>query len=233
MENKVKEISVFFPAYNEEGNIEEVVIAACKFLPTVACKYEVIVVNDGSKDKTKETVEKLMKEKKSVKLVNHRKNLGYGEALKSGLKAAKYKLIAFTDGDGQFDIRELKKFLSLIDKNDLVIGYRVKRVDSAKRSFIANLLKIWVLVLFGLNFRDIDCGFKLFRKEALGKIGKLKSGGAMISTEILARAKKKGLKIAQIGVKHYPRKKGSQTGANINVILRAVLETFKLKMALL
>jgi len=233
MENKVDEISVFFPAFNEEGNIKKVVLAACNFLPRVSKKYEVIVVNDGSKDKTKEIVEGLAKRDKHIKLVNHKRNLGYGEALKSGLGSALFDLVAFTDGDGQFDIKELVKFLRLIDKNDMVIGFRTKRVDSAKRGLIAYLLKLWVLILFGFSFSDIDCGFKLFSRQALLKIGKLETGGAMISTEILAKAKKAGLSIAQVGVCHYPRLAGAQTGANLKVILRAVGETFKLRLALI
>ena len=134
----------------------------------------------------------------------------------------------FTDGDGQFDFSQVNKFLKKIEKSDIVIGYRRKRFDNPIRHILMNLLKIWDLVFFGFLYRDIDCGFKMFKKDALKKILPFKSEGAMITTEILAKAKREKLKISQVEVTHYPRIYGDQSGGNLRVIMRAIRESFAL-----
>ena len=137
-------------------------------------------------------------------------------------------MVVFTDGDGQFDFSEITKLLARLEKNDIVIGFREKRRDSLVRHILMLYLKLHDFVLFGFKFRDIDCGFKLFKKSAITAILPLKSEGAMITTEILARAKKKKLKIAEVGVHHYPRTYGKQSGANLRVLIRALKESFSL-----
>lgn len=229
MEEKVKSLSLFFPAYNEAGNIELTIKKALPVLEEAAEIYEIIVIDDGSIDGTDVVVEKIAKKNPKVRLVRHSQNLGYGAALISGFKNSKYDLVAFNDGDGQFDFKEINKFLLNYNDHDLVIGYRLKRVDPILRRFLQFLLKIWALGLFGLTVRDIDCGFKLFKKEALNKIMPFYSQGAMISTEILYQAKKNNLKIYEVPVSHYPRKVGKQTGGDINVIIKAIIETYNLK----
>ena len=222
---KVSQLSVFFPFWNEQENIESVIKKATAVLEKVADKWEIIMVDDGSADKTLEIAKELVKQSPRLSVVSHVKNRGYGAALKSGFAAAKYDLVVFNDGDGQFDFSEITKFLERVENADMVIGYRKKRLDNPFRHFLMNMLKVWDLVLFGFKFKDIDCGFKLFKKEALDKIQPLKSEGAMITTEILARAKKVHLKIAQVEVNHYPRIYGNQSGGNLRVILRAVKES--------
>lgn len=229
MEGKVKNLSLFFPAYNEAGNIKRTVEKATPVLKEVAYQYEIIVIDDGSIDGTDTVVRQLIRKNPALKLIRHEKNFGYGAALISGFKDSQYDLVVFNDGDGQFDFSEIKKFLPSIKNNDLVIGYRKKRADPFFRILIQFLLQIWALGFFGLKFKDIDCGFKLIKKEALKKIWPLKSQGAMISTEILYKAKKFGLKIGEVPVSHYPRKIGKQTGGNLRVILKAVKETIDLK----
>lgn len=230
MAKKVKELSIFFPFWEEEENIERVVLDASKIAEQISDKWEIVMVDDGSKDRTYEIAKKLEKEDERFRLVHHDINRGYGAALRSGIEAAKYDLIVFTDGDGQFNFAEVDKFLEKIDSADIVIGYRKKRTDKnlGKRLLLMNLLKLWDLILFRFYFRDIDCGFKMFKKAAVEKLVPLRSEGAMITTEILAKAKKKKLKIAEVGVTHYPRLKGHQSGANFPVIVRAVLESFVL-----
>lgn len=198
-------------------------------LREVAEKHEVIIVDDGSIDGTETVIEELIKQYPEVKLVSHQENLGYGAALISGFKNSKYDLVVFNDGDGQFDFSEIKLFLKKIKNYDLVIGFRRKRVDAPLRQILQFLLKIWVFGFFGFTVKDIDCGFKLFKKEALRKIMPFKSQGAMISTEILYKAKKKDLSICQLPVSHYPRFAGKQTGGNLKVIMTAIAETIKLK----
>ncbi|MEX2012950.1 MAG: glycosyltransferase family 2 protein [Candidatus Levyibacteriota bacterium] len=223
--DKVPELSVFFPFWNEEKNIERVVKKAIPVVQKIASKWEIIMVDDGSSDNTLKIAKKLASQNPNLVVVSDPKNRGYGSALRYGFSKAKYSLVVFNDGDGQFDLGEVSKMLPKIKKADIVIGFRKKRLDNPFRHVLMNLLKIWDFILFGLYFKDIDCGFKLFSKEALRKITPFKSEGAMITTEILAKAKKKNLKIAQVQVTHYPRKYGDQSGGNLRVIIRAVRES--------
>ena len=226
--HKFSELSVFFPFWNEQDNIETVIKKAISVLQKVVDKWEIIMVDDGSSDKTLEIAKNLAKQDLRLSVVSHEKNRGYGAALKTGFAKAKYDLIVFNDGDGQFDLSEVTKFLERIGNADVVIGYRKKRLDNPFRHILMNMLKVWDLVFFGFHFKDIDCGFKLFKKEALNKILPFKSEGAIITTEILARAKKAHLKITQVEVSHYPRIYGNQSGGNLRVILRAVKESLLL-----
>lgn len=225
---KVPELSIFFPFWNEEQNLESVVKKTVSIAEKIAEKWEIIMVDDGSSDKTLEIAQKLATEDPRLIAVSHDKNRGYGAALKTGFLKAKYKLVVFNDGDGQFDFLEITKFLEKIDKADIVIGFRRKRLDNPFRHVLMNMLKIWDFVFFGFRFKDIDCGFKLFRKSALDTIMPFKSEGAMITTEILAKAKREHLRISEVEVGHYPRIYGDQSGGNLRVILRAVRESLAL-----
>lgn len=226
--NKISELSIFFPFWNEEQNIESVVKKAIPVAEKVAERWEIIMVDDGSSDKTLEIAKKLAEENHNLVVAPNDENRGYGAALKTGFSNAKYDYIVFNDGDGQFDFAEVSKFIEKIDDCDVVIGFRKKRLDNPFRHLLMNLLKIWDFVFFGFRFKDIDCGFKLFRKTAVEKISPLKSEGAMITTEILAKAKKEKLKIQEVEVNHYPRIYGDQSGGNLRVILRAVRESLSL-----
>ena len=223
--NKFDELSIFFPFWNEEENLETVVSKAIPVAQKVADKWEIIMIDDGSSDKTLEKMKRLSAKDNRLITVSHVSNRGYGAALKSGLMQAKYKYIVFNDGDGQFDFSEIDKFIPKIENADIVIGFRKKRLDHPFRHLLMNLLKIWDFIFFGFRFKDIDCGFKLFRKEAIAKILPLNSEGAMITTEILAKAKKAHLKIVEVEVHHYPRIYGDQSGGNLRVILRAIKES--------
>jgi len=216
------------PAYNEAENIRAVVSEAVAAARLVAKNYEVIVVNDGSRDQTGKLVTKLAAQNSHIRLVNHRKNKGYGAAVKSGLKAARFDWIFFTDSDGQFKFSELPHFISLRNKADLVIGYRKKRMDPFHRVFVAQvLLKVWDFVLFGLTVRDVDCAYKLFPREVRDRV-KLKTESAITVTEFLVKAKALGYKFYQTPVTHYSRRFGEQTGGNWRVIVRAAVESFAL-----
>lgn len=228
MANKLPELSIFFPFWNEEKNIEKVVKKAIPVAQKISDKWEIIMVDDGSSDNTLSIAKKLTKENSNLIVVSHDKNRGYGAALKSGFEKARYKYVVFNDGDGQFDFSEISRFIEKINKADVVIGFRKKRLDNPFRHILMNFLKVWDFFFFGFNFKDIDCGFKLFRKDALDKIMPFKSEGAMITTEILARAKRKKLKIAQVEVSHFARLYGDQSGGNLRVIVRAIRESFSL-----
>jgi glycosyltransferase involved in cell wall biosynthesis len=220
-------ISVFFPCYNEQDNVKRVVSRAVEVLEEMGADFEVIIVNDGSADKTGDVADSIAVADKRVRAVHHPQNRGYGAAVQSGIRNAKKELVFFTDGDGQFDIGEINLLLPLIKQNDIVCGYRLNRKDPFMRKLNGWLWTKLVCMLFGMRIRDIDCAFKLFRREVFDGM-KLSSAGALISAEILARATRHGYKIAEVGVHHYPRTAGKQTGANLKVILRAFKELFKL-----
>lgn len=233
IKSSVNELSVFFPAYNEEANIETTVKKALDVLQKLPLKnYEVIVVNDGSKDKTGEVAEKIAREEKHVRLINHNPNRGYGEALKSGFYNAKYDWIAFTDSDGQFDFSEIVNFLNKEKESgaDLIIGYYKERKVSLFTKVTTKLF--WepvVFILFGLHVKDIDCAFKLISKDVIETIPHLEATrGAFISSELLVKAKKAGFKIEEVGITHHERKMGKATGRNLNVIIQSYRDLFNL-----
>ena len=220
-------ISAFFPAHNEEKNIRQLTDILIDVLDEVANNYEIIIVNDGSTDRTGKVARELCGKYPFIKLVEHKKNLGYGAAIKSGLRAAKYEWIFFTDGDNQFDVEEIKNFLPHINDYKIVIGYRLKRQDIFFRRLNAWAWKKLMGFLFPelKGIKDIDCAFKLLKKELIVKI-ELTTSGAMISAELLLKIIKNGNRVKQIGVHHCPRKIGEQSGASIKVICRAFKELF-------
>jgi glycosyltransferase involved in cell wall biosynthesis len=223
-------ISLFFPAYNEEANVGGTIEQSVAILEPLGCEYEVIIVDDGSKDRTAEIVTDYTQKNKHVVLKKHEKNKGYGGALQTGFQSSRYGLIFFSDCDLQFDLSELKSFIDLMKQDasiDVVIGYRIKRADPFIRKLNAFGWKMWARLLFGLNVKDIDCAFKLFKKEVIDNI-EIESSGALITVELLTKIKNMGYKMAQLGVHHYSRKEGTQTGAKIGVIIRAFYESFKL-----
>ena len=220
-------ISVFFPCYNEQGNVTGMVEQTLAVLEKLNADFEVIIVDDGSSDDTGKIADELAGGNDRVKVVHHRTNLGYGAALQSGFKAATKELVFYTDGDGQFDIKEMPGLLCLMEQCDIVSCYRLNRQDNLVRKINGWCWTKLVCLLFGPKIRDIDCAFKLYKKEIFDTF-KLVSTGALIDAEILARAVRKGYRVVQQGVHHYPRTAGAQTGANLRVILRAFKELFRL-----
>ena len=227
----IDKLSVFFPAYNEEKCIKETVEKADKILKEIAKEYEIIIINDGSKDKTGEISDSLAKKNKKIRVIHHNPNRGYGGALKSGLYAARYPWVAFTDSDGQFDFSEIIKLIDTQKKTkaDMVIGYYLKRAVPFYRKCNSFLWQKVVGFLFGLRVRDIDCGFKLFKKEVIEKIPGLESErGAFITTEFLIKTKKSGFKIAEVGVSHFPDVAGGSTGASPKIIINSFIDLLRL-----
>jgi glycosyltransferase involved in cell wall biosynthesis len=220
-------VSVFFPCYNEQDNVAQTVKKALAVLEELRADFEVIIVNDGSSDSTGRIADEIAGQNRRVKVVHHPTNLGYGAALQSGFKAAAKKLVFYTDGDGQFDIAEMPPLLPLAEQYDIVSCYRLNRQDNLFRRINGWCWTKLVCLLFGMKIRDVDCAFKLYKREIFDNI-ELTSAGALIDTEVLARSIRKGYTITQKGVHHYPREAGKQTGANPAVILRAFKELFKL-----
>ncbi len=225
-------ISVFFPCYNEQDNVAHTVEQALAVLKKLSGDFEVIIVNDGSSDATGRIADELSSQNSKVRVVHHPTNLGYGAALQSGFKAATKELVFYTDGDGQFDISEIVKLLPLMEQYDVVSCYRLNRQDNIIRRLNGWAWTKLVCFLFNMNIRDIDCAFKLYKRKIFSDI-RMSSSGALIDTEILARAIRKGYTVTQQGVHHYPRAAGVQTGANLKVILRAFKELLKLRNQIL
>lgn len=227
---RLKELSIFFPLFNEEENIERLVDEAIKIFSNFAETFEILLINDGSTDNTEKIAKKLETKYPQVKLISQN-NRGYGGALKTGFKNSQYDWIFFSDGDLQFDFSEIEKFIPYIKDYDLIIGFRKNRAEGFKRDLIAKMLKVWnkIFLNFPTDIKDIDCAFKLMKKEAIYEVLPLVSTGSMVSTEFLLKAKRNNYKIKQIGVTHYARKHGNPSGSNKRVILKAIKETFVLK----
>lgn len=220
----ISKLSVFFPAYNEEKNIGPTVEKAIKVLREITPKWEIIVIDDGSKDRTGQIVKRLIKKypQYDLKLITHTPNRGYGAALKSGFYHSRYQWITFTDSDGQFDFQEIKKLIKKQKETgaDLVIGYYLKRKVPIYRILGSKVWELAVWILFGLKVKDIDCGFKLIRKKVIDTIPRLESErGPFISSELLIKAKRAGFKIVEEGVSHFPRREGEATGSSLKVVL--------------
>ena len=215
--------------FNEEGNIRQAVGSALAALARVSPQSEVIVVDDGSRDRTGEIADRLAADDARVRVVHHGHNQGYGAALRSGFEAARYPLVAFADGDNQFDLGELSVLVGSIKGYDVVCGYRITRRDPPVRRLNAFMYNRLARSLFDIPVRDVNCGFKVYRREVVTRLlPQLRSTGALINVEMLARARKLGATFREVGVHHYPRKVGSPTGGSPGVILRAFRELFAL-----
>ena len=222
-------LSVVLPAHNEEGNIRNTVNSCVSYLEKNKITYEVVVVNDGSFDRTREIVGELSSANPNVVLVNHEVNRGYGSALRSGFDRASKEYIFFMDSDGQFDINDLDRLIPLAGDRVVVIGYRGNRADSFIRSLNAWLYSLYIFLVFGLSVRDMDCAFKIFPNGAYRAVKPIKSEGALFSAEFLIKLKRNGFTFKEVPVGHFPRQFGSQSGANLKVILKMFRESWKLR----
>lgn len=224
-------LSVVLPAYNEEENVESAVEQVSAVAQQLGMDYEIILVNDGSADRTGEIARELMQRIPNFRLVEHYPNRGYGGSLKAGFAAAAKDLITFVPADKQFVFGEIDRLLEGLSEADIVSGYRVNRQDTFIRKLNGFGWNTLVRLLFGYLCRDIDCGFKLFRREVLEHVT-LVSDGAMIDTEFLAGARARGFRIAEVPVTHLPRMAGEPTGANLKVIAKAFRDLVRFRRRL-
>jgi glycosyltransferase involved in cell wall biosynthesis len=230
---RIRFLSCFFPAFNEEENIAAVLEEAVSLLPRFADEFEVIVVDDGSSDRTADVVREVARGNERVRLVSHEENRGYGEALRSGLNAARGDAVFFTDADRQFHLDDIARLLDAYESAPFVVGYRLKRNDPKHRLFVARVYHAALKAVFGLRVRDVDCAFKLLDRTALDPIRPdLASRSAFISPELLIRAQMAGVAISEIGVPHYPRAAGRPKGATPKVIARTIKEIFVMRRRL-
>lgn len=220
-------LSVFFPAYYDEKNIGKVTDAAVRVLEEMKLKdYEVIIIEDGSPDKTGEVADMLAGKYPKVRVIHHEKNIGYGATLKDGFLNAKFDYVFYTDGDNQFDLEELKKFVALIPYSDIVVGYRKSKQYSLYRKFTSLCYNYLLKLIFDIHYWDIDCAFKLFKTDLFKKIH-IDSIDAFIDAEIMLKAKLLNYSVTEVGVIHLPRVDGISTGARPSVIIKTIKEVFE------
>jgi glycosyltransferase involved in cell wall biosynthesis len=231
---RLQELSYFFPAHNEAANLRGLVEEALATLPNLADRFEIVIVDDGSKDETPAIADELTAANPGiVRAVHHPTNLGYGAALRSGFAAARFDRLAFTDGDRQFRVADLGRLIERLQAGgaDAVVGYRIKRADPLVRTVYARLYRLANRIWFGLTIRDVDCACKLFTRASLEGVN-VESGGAFFSAELLIKLRARGRRIAEVGVPHYPRTAGSPTGAKASVVFRAVRDFWALRLRL-
>ncbi|HEY3164309.1 MAG TPA: glycosyltransferase family 2 protein [Candidatus Limnocylindrales bacterium] len=233
MSARLAALSYFFPAHNEEANLEGLVAEALETLPRLADTFEIVIVNDGSRDATGRIADELAAGNPGVvRAVHHPTNRGYGAALLSGFQAARHDHVAFTDGDRQFRVADVGRLIDRMDESDhpdIVVGFRIKRADPLVRTLYARAYRLANRIFFGLTIRDVDCACKLFRRSALADVA-VESGGAFFSAELLIKLRAAGRSVAEVGVPHYPRTAGSATGAKPSVVLRAVRDFWRLRL---
>lgn len=213
-------ISAFFPAYNDAGTIATMVVMADRTLRNVASDYEIIVVNDGSVDHTVQVLSELEALYPRLRVVYHPRNMGYGAAIRTGFATASKELVFYTDGDAQYDVRELEVLVPLMtDQVDFVNGHKISRSDPVHRIIIGNLYCWLMRLAFGIGIRDVDCDFRLVRKNAYDKVN-LSSTSGTISVEMIKSFQLAGLRFAEAPVHHYHRAYGKSQFFNFKRLLK-------------
>jgi glycosyltransferase involved in cell wall biosynthesis len=227
-------LSFFFPALNEEDNVAPIVEEALAVLPRFADDLEITVVDDGSSDRTGAIADELSRKDPRVRVIHHGTRRGYGGAVRSGLVAATKPWIFFTDGDRQFALEDLALLIAASDGADAVVGYRKKRADPPRRLFVAWVYNRLIRFLFGGGWRDVDCAFKLFRREVFERVPleRVRSNGAFFSPELLITLRRAGVRVRQVAVRHFPRTAHEPKGASPRVILRAIRDLLRLRARL-
>lgn len=227
-----KGLSIFFPAYNDSGTIASLVITALRSARELTPDYEVIVVNDGSADKTAEILDELARTYPQVRVVHHERNRGYGGALRTGFATATRELVFYTDGDAQYDPAEMKLLWRRFDESvDVVNGYKISRSDPLHRVIIGRLYHHTVKVLFGLGVRDVDCDFRMMRRSIFDKV-RLEKNSGVICLEMMKKITDAGFRIAEVPVHHYHRAYGRSQFFNFRRLYRTGIDVFKLWFAL-
>lgn len=231
---KLSSVSFFCPAYNDEDNLPYLIPTVVDFLKKNSEKFEIIIIDDGAKDKTGEVAEEIAIEFPNIKVIHHTKNMGYSVTLKEGFETGKYDYVMYTDGDNQYDVREFEPYLYLLEKNDVIAGYAIKKAVSKYRTFQSWIHNMVINILFLSRFKDIDCAMKIFKRNVLDNIEiKSSARGVFVDAELILKSKKLGYKIAQFPVTHYERKSGVASGSKPELVLNTIKDMIKFRLNLL
>ena len=226
-------LSLVIPAHNEAENISRVIRQCIQTLPSLAARYEIVLVDDGSTDDTVAVAQEAMgADVARLRVVRHPRKSGYGITVGDGLRAATGDYVAFMDGDGQFNVEDLKTLVELVGRADMATGWRKRRADPWFRLVIAGVFNLLVRLLYGLRVRDIDCGLKLMRRSVLDNAAPLLARSALLNTELYFKSLRGGFRIAQAPVPHYPRVAGVRSGGRLIPILRAMRDLVRLRIRL-
>lgn len=225
-------LSLVIPVYNESANMARVIPVAVETLNRVSSSFEIVLVDDGSTDDTVVVAKGQMGDQVDhLQVVSHAHKSGYGITVADGLRAASGDWVAFVDGDGQFDPRDLSRLAALSPGADLIAGWRIHRADPWHRSVVSGTFNVLVRLLYGISYRDVDCGFKLMRRELLQAASPILARSALLNTELYFKAQRSGLVVRQVGIQHHPRLAGVRSGGRLVPILRAVRELVRLRLA--
>jgi glycosyltransferase involved in cell wall biosynthesis len=225
-------LTVFFPAFNDSETLPALIARAAETLKDLAQDYEIIVVDDGSTDQTPQVLEELQRQFSSLRVVRHPRNLGYGAALRSGFANAKKQLIFYTDGDGQYDVGELRELFARLEAGvDVVNGYKIERADPLHRTLIGKVYQRLAKALLNLKMKDVDCDFRLIRHPVLDAVSLTFRSGA-ICAELMAQIERAGFRIVEVPVHHYPRRSGQSQFFRIIPVARTIFDLFRLWLRL-
>lgn len=225
----ISNISFFCPAYYDEENLPKLIPVVFDFLSKISRKFEIIIIEDGSPDKTDEAADRLARQYPYIRVIHHPKNLGYGATLKDGFTNARYEYVMYTDGDNQYNIREFEPYLHLLKDVDVLSGHAVKKAVTFFRKIQSAIFNFLVNVLFLVNFKDVNCSMKIYKKKALNRI-EIKSASAFIDAEMLIKTKRLGYKIIQFPVTHYKRQKGLASGSKSSLIGSTLKDMLKFRL---
>ena len=225
---RLPSLSIFFPAYKDEQSIRPLTLACIQIAKELTDDYEIIIVEDCSPDKTGEVADELAKEFKEVRVIHHEKNRGVGQTMIDGFTQAKKEYVFYTDGDAQYDVRELALLAEQTPQYEVIVGYRLHRAEGFKRVFTSRCFHLLSFMLFGIHFKDIDCSFKLLHRRFLEKI-KFRTKSALVDPEILINAKRLNVPIKEIGVHHYLRKYGQSQCLRVKLIVSMILDMIRLR----
>jgi glycosyltransferase involved in cell wall biosynthesis len=226
-------LSCFFPAHNEEGNVARLLDEVVATIPRFAATWEALIIDDGSTDRTADIVREYAARHPEIRLVQHDANLGYGQALRTGLSECTGEAVFYSDADLQFRLVDIARLLPAFEQSDVVVGYRIKRRDPWHRLVVAAVYQSALRAMFHLGVRDVDCAFKLIDRAVVDALEPdLVSRSAFISPELVIRAELAGFEVTEVGVPHYPRTAGTSGGARMKVILRTIREMTTLRAGL-
>jgi glycosyltransferase involved in cell wall biosynthesis len=228
----LESVSFFCPAYRDEGNLPQLIRAVSDFLPRIAARYEIIIVHDGSPDRTGQVADGLAGQYQFVRVIHHARNEGYGATLRDGFRAAHYEYVMYTDGDGQYDVTEFGSHIPLLEKADIISGYVRKKAVSRMRRIQSAVYNGFIEVLFGVGIRDINCSMKIYKKKVLEDIA-IRSASAFIDAEMLIRAQRKGFIVAQFPVTHHERATGTASGSRPSVVFATIRDMFLFRFGFL